>query len=216
LLKTIKNFLFRIIVYLLFSILGKTARIKIIGKDNYENLRKQKKSFIFIVWHGRMFLPVYLHRNEGIKPLISLSQNGEIASQIVKLLGYYPIRGSSSRGGKGALKEMCEELENYAELAIIPDGPKGPRRILKPGCIYLAQKTGAYLVPISYSCSRKIFLKSWDKFLLFPPFSKCIVLYGKPIKVKKNLNKKELENIREKIEEILIELDNQADSYFNE
>jgi hypothetical protein len=162
-----------------------------------------------------MFLPVFLHRNEGIRPLISLSQDGEIASQIVRLLGYRPIRGSSSRGGKGALKEMCDELENYAELAIIPDGPRGPRRVLKPGCIYIAQKTGAYLVPISFSCSRKIFLNSWDRFLLFPPFTKCVVLYGKPIEIKKDLNKEELENERKRVEEILIDLDSKADNYFN-
>jgi hypothetical protein len=211
----IKNFLFKIFVYSFFYILGKTARIKIIGKENYENLRKKKKPFIFIVWHGRMFLPVFLHRNEGIRPLISLSQDGEIASQIVRLLGYRPIRGSSSRGGKGALKEMCDELENYAELAIIPDGPRGPRRVLKPGCIYIAQKTGAYLVPISFSCSRKIFLNSWDRFLLFPPFTKCVVLYGKPIEIKKDLNKEELENERKRVEEILIDLDSKADNYFN-
>ena len=214
-LKKIKNFIFKTTVYLFFFILGKTAKIKIVGKENYENLRKKRKSFIFIVWHGRMFLPVYLHRNEGIKPLISLSEDGEIASQIVSLLGYHPIRGSSSRRGKEALKEMCKELKNYAELAIIPDGPRGPRRVLKPGCIYIAQKTGAYLVPISYSCSKRFFLNSWDKFLLFPPFSKCIVIYGKPIKIKENLDKEKLEEMRKKIEKILIDLDTQADNYFN-
>lgn len=214
LLNKLKNFSIKIFAFLFFNILGKTARIKVIGKENYEKLREQKKSFIFIVWHGRMFLPVYLHRYQGIKPLISLSQDGELASQIVSLLGYSPIRGSSSRGGKEALKEMCDELENYAELAIIPDGPRGPNRFLKPGCIYLAQKTGAYLVPISYSCSRKIFLKSWDRFLLFPPFSKCVVLYGEPIKVSPDLNKKEFENIREKIEKTMIALDEEADRYF--
>jgi len=216
LLKKIRNFIFKTAVYLFFFILGKTARIKIIGKENYENLRKKGKPFIFIVWHGRMFLPVYLHRNEGVKPLISLSQDGEIASQIVRLLGYHPIRGSSSRRGKEALKEICRELKNYAEIAIIPDGPRGPRRVLKPGCIYIAQKTGAYLVPISYSCSKKIFLNSWDRFLLFPPFSKCVVFYGRPIKVKKDLDKGKLEVVRKKIEKILIDLDNQADNYFSE
>ena len=212
--RKIKNFIFRVFAYLFFYILGKTARIKIIGKENYENLRKKKKSFIFIVWHGRMFLPVFLHRKEGIRPLISLSQDGEIASKIVELLGYHPIRGSSSRGGKGALKEMCDELENYAELAIIPDGPRGPRRVLKPGCIYIAQKTGAHLIPISFSCSRKIFLNSWDRFLLFLPFSKCIVLYGEPIKIRGNLNKEEFEKERKRVEKILINLDNQADNHF--
>ncbi len=161
-----------------------------------------------------MFLPVYLHRHQGIKPLISLSQDGELASQIVSLLGYKPIRGSSSRGGKQALAEMCKELENKAELAIIPDGPRGPNRVLKPGCIYLAQKTGAYLVPISYSCSRKIVLKSWDRFLLFSPFSKCVVIYGEPIKVPPNLNRKEFDEIRRRVEKTMISLDEKADQYF--
>ncbi|MFQ6081818.1 MAG: lysophospholipid acyltransferase family protein [Candidatus Aminicenantia bacterium] len=211
----IYQFFIRIAGYLFFIFLGKTARIKIIGQKNYEKLREEKKSFIFLLWHGRMFLPVYLHRRQGIKPLISLSQDGEIAAQIVTQLGYRPIRGSSSHGGREAFREMQNELESYAELAIVPDGPKGPNRVLKSGCLYLAQKTGAYLVPISYSSSRKISLKSWDSFLLFPPFSKCVVLYGEPIKVNPNLDKEEFEKFRKKVEEIMIRLDEKADSYFN-
>jgi lysophospholipid acyltransferase (LPLAT)-like uncharacterized protein len=195
---------------LVINILCRLVKIKVLGEEFYLNAKKNGEKIIYILWHGRLLIPIFFHRKRGIKPLVSLSKDGEFASMVLKGFGYEPIRGSSSKGGKEAFHKMKEALDN-SEVAIIPDGPKGPGRVLKPGCIYLAQQTGAVIIPISFSCKRRKFLKGWDKHLIFPPFNKCVMLYGEPIKIPKNLTQEEVENVRKDVESRLNELDEEAD-----
>jgi lysophospholipid acyltransferase (LPLAT)-like uncharacterized protein len=126
---------------------------------------------------------------------------------------YHIIRGSGSHAIIRAWNEMKAELGKGGELILVPDGPRGPNRELKLGGVKLAKETGAYLVPFTFSTSRKKVLRSWDKFLIFYPFSKVIALYGKPISIKSDLSHDELERERERIEGILNELDELAESY---
>jgi len=193
---------------------AKSTRMIIIGEEDYRKLRKQKKPVIFLVWHGRIFIVPYFFRRRGIMPLISPSEDGEIAAQIMERWGYQILRGSSSHAIIKAWNQMKMELNQGGELIIVPDGPRGPNRKLKPGCIKLAQETGAYLVPFSFSVSRKKFLKSWDSFLIFYPFSKVVAIYGQPHSINSELSSDEFEKIRQKIESILCQLDERADKYF--
>ncbi len=96
-------------------------------------------------------------------PLVSSSEDGEIVARI--------IRGSSSHSVVAAWKEMVRELRQGGQVIIIPDGPRGPNRVFKPGALRLAQETGAWLVPFSFSSSRRRWLRSWDNFLLALPFA---------------------------------------------
>ena len=100
-------------------------------------------------------------------------------------------------------------------MIITPAGPLGPARLLKPGCIKLAQDTGAFLVPWSFSASRKKSLGSWDRFLLFYPFSRIVVVYGKPMTVSPALDEAEFEAERKRVEQALKALDGEADSHFS-
>jgi hypothetical protein len=109
---------------------------------------------------------------------------------------------------------MKRELQHGGELIIIPDGPKGPDRVLKPGCLRLAQETGAFLVPFSFSASRKKFLGSWDHFLLLYPFSRIVAVFGQPIAVAASLDEEGFEKERRKLENLLSDLDAAADRYF--
>lgn len=193
---------------------AKSTRMTIIGKEDYLKLRKQKKPVIFLVWHGRIFIVPYFFRRRGIMPLISPSEDGEIAAQVMERWGYKILRGSSSHAIIKAWNQMKEELDQGGELIIVPDGPRGPNRRLKPGCIKLAQETGAYLIPFTFSASRKKFLKSWDSFLMFPPFSKVVAVYGQPCSLNSDLNSEEFESARQRVESILCQLDEKADKYF--
>lgn len=215
LLRRVRWYLVGIVGKLVLWLWAKFIKMTIIGEEDYLKLRDQKKPVIFLVWHGRIFIVPYFFRRRGIMPLISPSKDGEIAAQIMARWGYRILRGSSSHTIIKAWNQMKKELNQGGELIIVPDGPRGPNRKLKAGCIKLAQETGAYLVPFSFSTSRKKFLKSWDSFLMFYPFSRVVAVYGKPYSIDSDLKPEELESIRQKTESFLCQLDERADKYFN-
>ncbi len=194
---------------------AKSTRMKVVGEESYRELRKQGKPVIFLVWHGRIFIVPYFFRRRGIMPLISPSKDGEIAAQIMSGWGYRIIRGSSSHALIRVWSKMKKELQNGGELIIVPDGPRGPNRRMKLGGLKLAQETGAILVPFTFSTSRKKFLKSWDNFLIFYPFSRVVAMYGEHFAVVPDLKDDELERERLKIERFMIEQDEKADRFFD-
>lgn len=194
---------------------AKSTRMTVFGEEDYLKLREQKKPVIFLVWHGRIFIVPFFFRRRGIMPLISPSEDGEIAAQIMGRWGYQILRGSSSHAIIKAWNQMKEELERGGELIIVPDGPKGPNRELKLGCIKLAHETGARLVPFTFSTSKKKYLRSWDSFLLFYPFSKVVAIYGPSYTVDSGLKSEELERERKEVEKLMGQLEERADSYFD-
>jgi len=199
----------------LLRILAATSRISVIGGEQYYQLRAEKKPVVILIWHGRILLAPYFFRNKNIMPLISPSQDGEIIVRILTKWKYKILRGSSSHSVVDAWKKMKQELLNGGEVIIVPDGPKGPDRKMKPGGVKLACETGAFIVPYSFSASRKKMLNSWDSFLVFPPFSRVAVLLGEPIKCKKGISHEELDAMCRQVEMSLNELDIKADQFFN-
>lgn len=198
----------------LIALWVKTCRMTVLGEDGYVQAKKGGKPIILILWHGRLLLIPYFFRRRGIAALVSPSRDGEIIVQIGLGWGFRVFRGSSSHSIIRVWVEMKKELQGGGELILIPDGPRGPARQLKPGALRLAQETGAILVPFSFSASKKRFLKSWDRFLFFYPFSKIFALFGKPISVSRSLEGDEFEKERRRVEGILNELDAQADRHF--
>jgi lysophospholipid acyltransferase (LPLAT)-like uncharacterized protein len=192
----------------------KSTRMKILGDSDYWALRKAKKPVIFLIWHGKIFIVPYFFRKRGIMPLISPSKDGEIPARIMDGWGYKVLRGSGSHVVKEAWLEMKEELQSGGEVIIVPDGPRGPDRRLKLGCIKLAAETGAALVPFSFSASRKKILKSWDRFLMFYPFSKVVAVYGQPAEIRPGLTDGKLEAERQRIETLMVEFDRDVDHYY--
>jgi lysophospholipid acyltransferase (LPLAT)-like uncharacterized protein len=193
----------------------KSTQLTVLGTEGYQKIRDQNKPVVFIVWHGRIFIVPYFFRKRDIMPLISPSKDGEIAAKIMSRWGYKILRGSGSHVVVKAWNEMKDELKGGGELIIVSDGPKGPNRKMKPGGIKLASETGAYLVPFSFSTSKKKFLNSWDKFLMFKPFSKVVAVYGEPISIKQDLSGDEIDLECKRVESILIQLDKWADQYFD-
>jgi len=194
---------------------AKSARMKVLGVENYQEIREQGKPVIFLVWHGRIFIVPFFFRRRGIMPLISPSKDGEIATRIMSGWGYRILRGSSSHALIRVWNKMKRELQSGGELIIVPDGPRGPNREMKLGALKLAQETGAILVPFTFSSSRKKFLKSWDNFLIFHPLSKIVAMYGEHFTVDPDLKDNELEKERHKIERFMLHLDEKADRFFN-
>lgn len=192
---------------------GKSARLTVVGEDEYRKLRKARTPAVILVWHSRIFLVPYFFRHRGIMPLISPSRDGEIVARIMALWGYKILRGSGSHVIKDAWNEMIRELREGGEVIIVPDGPKGPNRRMKLGGLRLAQETGAWLVPFTFSTPRKILLNTWDRFLMFRPFARVVAVYGRPLPVDSGMSGEALERKRIELEEVLDTLDEKAEEF---
>jgi lysophospholipid acyltransferase (LPLAT)-like uncharacterized protein len=191
-----------------------SAKIEIEGWDRVQDIFDSKRLLIAF-WHSRLLLPSYLHKRMHAVVLVSQSKDGEIISRILARQGQSTIRGSSTRGGLRALAGMIKYLkENGLPGAVTPDGPQGPRFKAKPGIITLAKKTGYPIVPMSYSASRIKVFSSWDRFILPYPFSRCLIIYGRPVRVPKTCDAREEERLRLELEAELCRITRRADHCF--
>lgn len=169
---------------------------------------------IYAFWHNRLAFCVTGYfgyatmRNPtpGIAALVSASKDGSGLSSILERFGIQPVRGSSSRRGPQALLELTSWAERGYDLAITPDGPRGPRYVVEQGVMSLAQLTGLPVLPISYNFGWKITVRSWDRFQIPIPFSRCDVVIERPIRVPREATDAEREGLRQQLETRLKEI----------
>ena len=138
--------------------------------------------------------------------MVSASRDGGMLARVLELFNVQPIRGSSSRRGSQALREAVGFGEAGLDLAITPDGPRGPCYEIHPGIVSLGQITGYPIVPVSYHVNWKIRLKSWDRFQIPLPFAQCTVRMGKPFKLERDLDPEAVERIRMELTAAMLEL----------
>jgi lysophospholipid acyltransferase (LPLAT)-like uncharacterized protein len=164
-------------------LLGATWRFRVINAEHVLSLRKTGRPFIFALWHGHLLPLLWYHRGEGVMVLISEHRDGEVVAQAAESLGYRLIRGSSTRGADRALISLVRELQAGHEIAITPDGPRGPAKKFAPGALVAAQRADTFILPVAISASRSWRLRSWDRFMIPKPFARVTVAYGLPTKV---------------------------------
>jgi len=203
--KKIKYFIIRKAAKLLISGIVKTCKLKIVGYENVEKLRAREVPIIYAYWHRHIFVTIYRFMNTGARPLISLSEDGEIVAQIAIEFGMNPVRGSSSRGGAKAFIKLLNSIkEEKSEVLITADGPKGPTREIKDGVIRLAQKSGSVVVPIAWHAGKvKIFEKTWDRFKIPLPFGVITYAYGKPITIPATGSKEDEETLKQRLKDAI-------------
>jgi len=126
---------------------------------------------------------------------------------VVRKLKQDFVRGSTSRGGQKAIRALAAKLAAGDNIAITPDGPRGPAFKVSEGIIRLAQLTGARIVPVSYDATRKKHLKSWDRFILVKPFGRVHVAFAEPIEIPKDIDSSSVEEYRKNLEKTFLELD---------
>lgn len=158
-----------------------TTRWEVENDAAYRRHTEHGRPVIFIVWHGRLLPLGFLHRRQRISCLASRSADGEYIARLLQHWGLGVVRGSSSRGGDTAFREMIRAIRAGNSVAITPDGPRGPREQLKPGVLQLAQLTGAPLVPLAAAATRAWWFESWDRFLVPQPFARVHAAYADPI-----------------------------------
>ena len=178
-------------------------RLGVVGKPINEN-------YIAALWHNRLLLISYvLKRFTPHRPgagLISASRDGDLVTDLTERFGFDVVRGSSSRLGASAILELTAVLASGRDVLITPDGPRGPAYDLGPGIIFLAQKSGAAVVPINMEYSAYWRVKSWDKFILPRPFSRVRVIFGQPHHVKSTSTDDEFEAERLRLQNAMMAL----------
>ena len=187
-----------------------------INKKYVENLWKKNEAFILCFWHGRLLMmPLSWNKEKKINVLISTHSDGQLLSKTVKHFNIETITGSSSKGGSEAIRNIVKSLKSGISIGMTPDGPRGPRMKVNSAIIKIASLTGHKIVPLSYSVKKKFFLNSWDKFLVALPFGKGCFVWGKPIKIKKNISTNEDLKLSKRLENNLLKLTKKADLYCN-
>jgi hypothetical protein len=166
---------------------------------------------IFAIWHNRLALSLILYRrhvqrrlpHRHMAAMVSASKDGGLLARVLERFGVQPVRGSTSRRGPQALLELTTWAERGFDLAITPDGPRGPRYVVQDGVMALAQLTGQPIVPVSYHLYWKLRLRSWDGFQVPLPFSRCEVCLAEPVLVPRDASDTHREELRLRLEETL-------------
>jgi lysophospholipid acyltransferase (LPLAT)-like uncharacterized protein len=166
---------------------------------------------IYCIWHNRLALSMriyygFIHRHNqsaGLAAMVSASRDGGFLSGVLSRFGVVPVRGSSSRRGPQALRELTSLARRDFDLAITPDGPRGPCYVVQDGVIALAQLTGRPIIPIGFHASAKFRTKSWDRFQIPLPFSRVEYLFAPPIHVPRDATPADRETLRLQLESTL-------------
>lgn len=161
---------------------------------------------IYLVWHSRILLGAPTFSGIGLSVLISLHGDGEYIARTVERMGFGTIRGSTTRGGARALREVVEVLRAGGDVIVTPDGPRGPRFRVQQGCVAAASLAGADVVPVAFEAGRARRLRSWDRFVLPGVFTRVLVRTGEPIAVPPDLDEAGIEDWRRRAERAMHDL----------
>ena len=157
-----------------------------------------------------MVLGMEHHGYEDRVVLVSTSKDGDLAIRLLQHHGYRVIRGSTSRRGSEALRELLTALNQGRDVVLTPDGPRGPRHSMNPGPVFLARETGRKIIPIGLACDRAWRLKSWDRFTI-PKFrARVAVEYGKPLHVPTDSDESALDAFQEQLREEMLAAERRA------
>ncbi len=167
---------------------------------------------IYVFWHEYILMPLYLRGHCDLAMLLSQHRDADILARVAYHLGFDCVRGSTNRGGVAALRELTRRGREM-HLVITPDGPRGPRRRLAQGPIYLASKLQLPLVPMGFGYDRPWRAKSWDRFAVPRPFSRGRAIVGPAIEIPSDLSRAETENCRQRVERLLTDLTCEAESW---
>lgn len=152
------------------------------------------RRFVYLIWHRTMLLACPIYRELGICIGVSQHGDGEIGAKIAERFGFRTARGSSTRGAARLVRAMLEAaLQGEGDLALTPDGPKGPARRTKPGALYLAGRLGWPVVPVVLDAAPRKELASWDRFIVPAPFARVGIAAGEPLEVEAGADDRRLE-----------------------
>jgi lysophospholipid acyltransferase (LPLAT)-like uncharacterized protein len=187
-----------------------TGSLETVHEERFRDLKSKGEPIVFALWHGRMLLPIWHHRGEGVATMASKSADGEVIARWLENNGYFAVRGSTNKGGARGIVVLKRYLEAGHAAALTVDGPKGPPRIVQEGIVTLARRTGAWILPVSAGTTRPRFLRSWDRYLVPRGFSRSFVTYGEPFRLKGGSTEESCGMIGRSIDAATVEADRLA------
>ncbi len=200
------------LLYVLLRLLRFTWRVHF--SDPHKTLKNgRNKPCIFCVWHNRLAYVMYVYRDR-IKPrtgrrlaaMVSASNDGAFLVEILRAFDIEPVRGSTSRRGRQALLELSRQVKEGLHLGITPDGPRGPCYEIQDGILSLAQLTGLPIVPLGCRAKLKVRFKSWDRFQLPWPLTRCDMVFGEPLEVPRKVTDEQRSVLRNELNRRMMEI----------
>jgi hypothetical protein len=169
---------------------------------------------IFVFWHENILAPFYLRGHCNLAMLLSRHRDADWLAEAANFMGFESVRGSSFRGGGAALRELSRKIQkNKTNVAITPDGPRGPRRKLAQGPVFLASKLGIPIVTLGIGYDRPWRMPTWDRFALPRPFSRCRIVPSPYLPIPTNLDRDGIEHYRRRVESMLNRLNLEAEAW---
>jgi hypothetical protein len=173
------------------------------------------RRFIYALWHENFLIPIVRLGDESVAALVSQHADGQMLGSLIRATGMGVVYGSTRRGGIAAVRQLLRDDVGHRHLAVTPDGPRGPRRQVQPGVVYLAARTGMQIVPIGIGYNNPWRVNSWDSFAIPRPFSRVRCLFGEPIFVQPKLGSSEQEIYQKSLQIELNKLSFAAESWAN-
>jgi len=194
------------LVYRIIRLYSATFRLTVHNEEAWMKHHTEGGVILLCCLHQQFFAAIryyktYAKHHPGL--MISKSKDGEVIAQVANRTGWVTVRGSSSKGGAEALKDMIAHLKEHRLAAHILDGPRGPIGIVKPGLIRLAQESKARIVPFYIQVDRAWFFKSWDRFMLPKPFSRVKLIYDDMIQLEEITSDEDFERQRLHVENLM-------------
>lgn len=180
-----------------------TTRLRRTGAEHFERFRREGRPVVFVFWHGQLLPLVHYHRHERIVVLVSEHADGEYITRVIRRQGFGVVRGSSTRGATRGLKGLIRAARAGRDLALTPDGPRGPARALKPGALAVAQATGLPVIPLAVGVSAAWRMNSWDRFVVPRPFARVHIEYAEPVHVPRAADRQALDALGGEVEATL-------------
>lgn len=201
--------MFTAVIWILFRTVRRVFCVETPGTNPYDRLVRER--FLYCVWHDSMIIPAFGGKQHCTAALTSRHADGAFVAHVVRLLGMPAIRGSTNRIRPGAIRQLIKTAEDR-HVVVTPDGPRGPRRQMSVGIVFLASHTGRSVIPTAYSCSRCWKIRgSWTDQIIPKPFARVLFLAGNPIKVPPDLRRNELQPYADSIQSEMDRLNVEAE-----
>ena len=184
-----------------------------IGEQELKRIWSEGRYAILATWHDQLLMIPPEYSGAASKVLISSSKDGELIARVVEYFGVGAVRGSSNRGGKAAFRELTKLSKEPINLGFTPDGPRGPRHVVKEGVVQLARISGRPIVPIAFACSNGHRFQSWDRFLLPFPWGKAVYSFGAPLYYDKN---ETMDDFRDRVQKAMDDNTRTAGEHLNQ
>jgi lysophospholipid acyltransferase (LPLAT)-like uncharacterized protein len=196
----------------LLRVLRWTLRVEYVGAEGLHARWAGGEQAIISFWHNRLLMLPVVANGTPICIMVSRHRDGEIATNLLGAWGVSTVRGSASRGAVSGFLRLVDAYRHGQSLAVLPDGPRGPRYVAKPGVVHLAKAVGGPIYPMAYAATRAMHLRSWDRLIVPLPFARVLVEIGEPLAVPPHASAEELEHCRGELERRLAALTASVDA----